>query len=381
MYAKILLMTASILVSGLVYSQDTTTPTDPTTTPIIKTKKKKKKKTAKAATETAAVTTTAAPAVEVKPVEVVKPVEAAKPAEEKLTGSQEALKYLKDHFKASYNGEYYFVRRDVDSANVEDHKIKDFNLMHNPTIIYNPNKDWSVMSTAEFKYTDQPDAQGPAYPNTFYRALFTLTRNSVLNEKDHGVQLDLGIGRRVFNAGVAGLPLGNDRIMATVTKKYGKNTASVFAQYLYNDVKKSSATTWKHSLEVIPSFTWQITEKLSYLFTDDIIFNTPKYSGRQHDISTSHEMNVGYVNYQWNDKINTYYQLKYYHTDGFDQPATGHLNADYMEHYAGLGYAFTSKVTLTGEVGSEIIRAGDGRSFLAKKASYPTFALYLDAAL
>lgn len=381
MYAKILLMTA-VLLSGQVFAQDTSTPA---TTPVVKTKKKKKKKViptdAVAAAETTATPAATTPAVEVKKEEAKK--EEPKKEEAKLTTSQEVVKYMKDHFSAMYHGEYYFVRRDVDSANVEDHKIKDFNVMHNPTLIYNPTKNWQVLSTAEFKYSDQPDVVGPAYPNTFYRALFTVTRKNILTEKENGVQVDAGIGRRVFNAGVAGLPLGNDRVFTTLTKNFGKHNTSLFLQYLYDDVKQSKASTWKHSLEVIPSFTLQLTSKLSYLFNDDIIINTPKYSNRQHDVTWSHEMNVGYVNYQWNDKINTYYQLKYYHTDAFDQPtnATQHLNSDWMENYAGVGYAFTPKITLTGEVGMEIIRSGDHRDVFGTKAAYPQFALYLDASL
>ncbi|MGZ3790226.1 MAG: hypothetical protein ACXVLQ_16965 [Bacteriovorax sp.] len=350
MHAKILL--AAVILSGQVYAQSTTTSTDAT-----------------------------------KPTEAAKPFDLASAIAPLTVNELKTFQYMKEHFSATYHGEYYFVRhvsRDtIEAATDEDLKIKDFKLMHNPTLIYKPTQDWQILSTAEFKYSDQPDLVGPAYPNTFYRALFTITRKNILNEKDHGVQLDAGIGRRVFNAGVAGLPLGNDRVFTTLTKNYGKSNGSLFIQYLYNDVKKSTVTTWKHSLELIPSISLQLTNKLNYLFNDDIVINTPKYKNRQHDLSFSHEMNVGYVNYQWTDKINTYYQLKYYHTDLFDQPAAGqgHLNTDYFEHYVGVGYAFTPKITLTGEVGNEIFASSDGRDFFAKKAKYPEFAIYLDAAL
>lgn len=305
-----------------------------------------------------------------------------------LSTTKKVVKYMRDHFSAMYHGEYHFARRDVESANVEDHKLKDFTVMHNPTLIYNPNSKWQVLSTAEFKYSDQPDVTSFTFPNTFYRALFTITRKDILNEKEHVVKLDAGIGRRVFNGGSSGLTgkitsFGNDRVFATITKTYGKHSASLFAQYLHNDPKKSTASTWKHSFEFIPTINLQLTSKLSYMFNDDIIFNTPKYSGRQHDLSWSHEMNVGYLNYQLTDKLNFYYQLKYYHTDAFDQPTKEgtHLNSDWMEHYAGVGYAFTPKLTLTAEVGNEIIRSSDGRDFFGTKAAYPEFTIYLDASL
>ncbi len=375
MYAKILLMTA-VLLSGQVYAQSAT----PTTTPVVKTKAKKKKKAATAAAitpvETVAATTTA-PVAEVKKTEV-KPVVAVKADETKM----DVVKYMKEHFSASYHGEFYLQRRMDDylaalpHPNEKDKDIQDIKIMHNPTIIYKPTKDWQFLSTAEFKYADQDGIA--TYPNTFYRALFTLTRKNILEEKVHGVQLDAGIGRRQFNTGVTALPsYGNDRVFTTVTKNFGKHSASFFAQYLFNDYKKTGATTWKHSLELIPSLTLQLTDKLSYLFNDDIVLNTSKLNTK-HDISMSHEMNVGYVNYQWTDKINTYYQLKWYHTDGFAEPRN---NDEWFEHYVGIGYAFTPKATLTFEVGNEIVHSSDRRDFFSQKAKYPELAFYLDLAL
>ncbi len=383
MYAKILiLMMSALLLSAQVYAQSTTTPVASDTKSATTTKKKGKKKALKTEEVAATATTTTAPAAPAAaPVVEVKKEEVKKDPE--LSTMKKVVKYMREHLSATYHGEYHFARRDVESANVEDHKLKDFTVMHNPTLIYNPTKKWQILSTAEFKYSDQPDVTGPAFPNTFYRALFTITRKDILNEKEHVVKLDAGIGRRVFNAGVAGLPLGNDRIFATLTKTYGKHSASLFAQYLYNDVKKSTATTFKHGFEFIPTINLQLTDKLSYMFNDDIVMNTPKYSGRQNTPYWTHEMNLAFFNYQWNDKISTYYQFKYYHTSGFDQPTdpTKHLNADYIEHYAGIAYAFTSKLTLTAEVGNEIFHSSDNRAFFAKKAGFPEATIYLDASL
>ena len=419
MYAKIFLMAATILLSGHVYAQDTANPdanaaVDSASTPatILKEKKKKaaalkakkaaeaKKKKAEKTKEVAAdqATTPAkatTPVAEVKKEEPKK--EEAKKEEEPKTTLGKTKKYLKDHFTFSYHGEYYAVRRtdtylgggsgaaggtSAAAGNIKDTHIQDVKVLHNPTIIYKPTPNWSFMATSEFKYTDATKDTSGTYYDDYYRSLFSVTRKNILEEKTSGVGLEAGIGRRDFNGGNHQPSKGNYRAFTTISKTFGKHSANIFLQYLYNDIAKSSAAQWKHSLEVNPTINLQLTEKLSYLFNDDIVINSPKFSKRQHDLSFSHEMNVGYLNYQWTDKINTYYQLKYYHTDGFDQPIDGsHLNADYMEHYVGIGYAFTPKATVTFEIGNEIIRSGDHKDFFGDKAQYPELAMYWDFAL
>jgi hypothetical protein len=379
MYAKILLMTA-LLLTGQVYAQTSTTTTDTT---VVKKKKKKKKPaedtiTTTTTTTTATATTTAIPTLEAKR-EETKVVPATV-----LTPAQEFIKYMKEHFSASYHGEYYFVRRDIDSLNSDDHDLKDFKVMHNPTVIYKPTPNWQVLATAEFKYTDQHDVSGATYPNTFYRALFTLTRKNILVEKDHGVTLDAGVGRRQFNNATflddKHMPvysLGNERVFATVSKTYGKHSGSLFVQYLYNEPRQSKPTTFKHAVEIIPTLTLQLTSKLSYLFVDDFVLNTSK-GQTYHDLSSSHDMTFGYLNYQWTDKVGTYLQLKYEHAESFNASRGAD---DGYEYYIGSSYAFTPKFTLTAEMGSDFAHSSDGRSFFSKKAHYPEFALYVDAAL
>lgn len=375
MYAKILLMTA-VLLSGQVFAQTTTTA--PTTT----TKKAKKKKAAqRTTTTTPAATATTAPAA--TPAPEAKPEEKkAAPAAENLTTAQAVLKYMKEHFSASYHGEFYFQRRmDLYLAGgpASDKDIQDIKYMHNPTIVYKPNPNWQLLTTAEFKHTDAPAAVAGSFVNDYYRALVTLTRKNILTEKEYGVQLDAGIGRRDFNTRVAKASYGNDRAFATLTKTFGKNNASLFVQYLFNDPRQITATQWKHGLEIIPTLNLQLTDKLSYLFNDDIVINTSYLKTNPRDYYITHEMNLAYVNYQWTDKISTYYQLKYYHTEDFTKNYQS--KDDFMEHYAGIAYAFTPKFTVTAEVGNEIIHAHDRRDFFGYKAKYPEFALYLDAAL
>ncbi len=313
-----------------------------------------------------------------------KRAEEAKVAAEKAESNDQApiWGYLKSHFSASYHGEYYFHRKDIHSANDDDHDIQDLKIMHNPTIIYRPIKNWRLLATSEFKYTDA--AAKASFINRHYRSLVLLTRENVLTEKENGIKMDIGVGRRIFDRNHGTMSAyGNSRINTSLSKKFGESlSTSFFAQYLYNDPAKGKikATTWKHSIELIPSFTYQITDKLSYFFNDDFIINTPWQEGTAKDFDISHEMNIGVVSYQFNDKNSTYFQLKYLHFAGAPFAKATKVD-DWFEYYIGHTYSFTPKVSLTAEVGSKIVGAKDGRDFFAKKAAYPEFALYFDVSL
>ncbi|RPJ70092.1 MAG: hypothetical protein EHM20_15775 [Alphaproteobacteria bacterium] len=289
---------------------------------------------------------------------------------------KKAFNYMKEKFSASYHGEYYLTRMDIESANTDDRDIQDLSIMHNPTIIYKPFTNWQALATGEFKYTDSP-AKAGTYPNSFFRGLFTLTRKGILNEKDNGFGLDAGIGRRQFNTGLATPSYGNNRVFATVSKKYLNHSGSVFVQYLHNDYKASGATTWLHALEILPTVTFQVTEKLSWLMNDDIIINFAHDKNTEHDFSIDHEFNFAYLTYQWTDKFGTYFQLKYLHGEDF----TNDPKADSVDYYLGASYSFTDKLTVTGEFGSKIISHNDGEDFFSKSAKYPELAFYLDFAL
>jgi hypothetical protein len=303
--------------------------------------------------------------------------------------SSKLYEYTKEHFQASYHGEFYSVRRNIDSEIIDDHKLHDIKIMHNPTLIYNPTKEWQALATAEFKFSDQPSAvAGATYPNGFFRALFTLSRKNILTEKENGIQLDAGIGRRQFNTGAdqasggkfAWSSYGNNRVFATVSKSSGKNNASLFLQYLNNDSKKSTASTWKNGLELVPTISLQLTERLSYLFNDDMVINTPKFDNTAKKSSITHDMNVAALTYQWNDKLSNYYQFKYEHSEDFT--TTFHSQDDYFLNIVGVSYAFTPKAAVTFEVSSETFHAMDnGGKLISRKAGLPELALYLDYAI
>ncbi|MFA6238433.1 MAG: hypothetical protein WC635_13955 [Bacteriovorax sp.] len=350
MYAKTVLMTAAILLSGHVYAQSTTAPSAKATT------KKKDEKVVEAKKEIAPATAVITPT----------------PSSSKVS---DVIKYMREKFSASYHGEYYLVRRDALSPLRKENDIQDIKIMHNPTVIYKPTKDWQVLATSEFKYSDV-DGLDTSFPNTFFRALFTLTRKNILSEKIHGLTMDAGIGRRQFNTGIAALSsYGNNRVFTTLTKGKG----SLFVQYLQNDYKHPSATTWKHSAELIPTYTFQLSEKMTWLINDDIVINTPHHDNTARSFSITHEMNVGYINYQWNDKDGTYFQLKYYHSENFTKAPQS--KDDYFEYYIGWSHSFSPKATLTGEIGTEMFHARDGKDFLSEKFKYPELALYMDFSL
>lgn len=290
---------------------------------------------------------------------------------------QEVLKYMKEKFSVSYHGEYYFQRGDAASNDESVRQLQDFRIKHIPTVIYKPVKNWQLASTTEFNYSDQDNET--VYPNTFYRGLFTLTKKNILEEKTHGIQLDLGIGRRQFNMGLPVPNYGNNRIFTTLTKNFAKVNSAVLLQYLHNDIRRSGPTQWKHGVEIYPTINIQITDKLSWLITDDININTPKYDNTERDYSITHEANLAYVNYQWTDKIGTYYQFKYNHIENFTNRYRSKF--DNFDNYLGVSYAFLPKATIIAEIGSEIFSAHDGRDGFSKKLRYPEYYMYLDFAL
>ncbi len=320
-----------------------------------------------------------ATALEAKALEAKAKAEAEKAAAEKAKSATQAdsgvLGQVRKYISASYHGEFYFVRRDITSANKADHDIQDFKVMHNPTIIVKPAKDWKFLSTAEFKYTDVDPAVAP-YPNRFYRALFLLTRENILTQAEHGVKLDVSLGRRLFDRKAVPATYGNTRINTNISRKFSESlNASLLAQYLANDPAKVTGSTWKHSIELIPTINFQITEKLSYFFNDDFIFNTAWKDNSPASSSISHEMNVGVLTYQFTDAISSYFQFKYLHTEDLTKATP---KADSFEYYIGVTYAVTPKFSVTPEVGSQIFAARDGK-FFAEALKYPEFALYVDA--
>lgn len=286
------------------------------------------------------------------------------------------LGYLKSKFSLSYHGEYLFTRD-------ADNKLKDFSWMHNPTLVYRPLENWRLLVTSEFKYFDS-GVKG-SYINRHYRSLYSITRENVLTEQDHGVKLDLGVARRVFDQKMSGgkpTSYGNWRLTSSLRKTINPNfTTSLFAQYLRNDpteLGKPKANMWDHSLELIPSFSWQITDKFSWFFNDDIVLNLPRNSGQAVKYDISHEMNIGFWTYQFTDKHSAYFQFKYLHFTGASFQESFQNQMDWFDYYIGHTYQITQKMSFTTEVGSTMFKGGDGRDFFAKDIQYPGVYFYFD---
>lgn len=292
-----------------------------------------------------------------------------------------AFDYIKKTMTASYHGEYYFTRPDIFSTNEEDHNISDMKIMHNPTVIYRPADKWRILATAEFKYTDA--VPGGSFVNGFYRGLLSATREKIMTEKEDGMGLSVGVARRIFNhTEPVVTSYGNTRLNTTLSKTFaGKHPASLMIQYLHNDPiesKKSVNSTWEHGFNLLPTITFQITDKISWLFNDDFVINTPEFDQAAQDYTLSHDMNIAYITYQWDDKNASYFQYKYLHGDSFAQ---ANNSSDTFSYFVGHTYSFTPKASLTAEVGSDMFQSSDGRSGFAENMKYPEFALYLDLAI
>jgi hypothetical protein len=367
MYVKIILLTAIISLSNLLYAQSTNA--------------SKPGKNKKSTTKSSSLNVLP-PTVQTSAIETKKQSDEAAPLEQPaLTTSQAIIKYMKEKFTASYHGEYYVARRlpfFQDATTKEEKRIQDVNMLHSPAVVYRPTSNWQALATAEFKYSDRDNYI--FYPNKFYRSLFTLTRKNILTEKEDGFQLDAGIGRRQFNAGLAIASYGNNRIFTTLAKAFNTTKTSLFVQYLHNDYKHPTSTTWKHATEIYPTVTFQLTDKLTWLISDDIVINLPNADDTERDFYATHEVNIGYINYQWNDKIGIYYQLKYLHAR-YDFTRDYQSDLDSFENYVGMSYSFTPKISLAGEIGGEIARSSDQEKFLSKKIKYPELAFYLDISL
>ena len=302
-------------------------------------------------------------------------------AAEESTG---VLGYVKSHFSASYYGEFTFTRKDITSVDKDDHKIQNFNILHNPAISYRPVPNLKLSVSSEFKYSDSEGIPGyESFINRHYRSLVTLTRENVLTEADNGIGMSVAIVRRIMdrNHGAAS-SYGNSRINTTLSKKFGdKLSTSLLLQYLANDpvTAKIKATTWKHAINPLPTITYQITDKLSYLFNDDMTIYTPFISNDDRNVNIAHDMNIGYLSYEINDKNSSYVQFKYLHSE--ITPFTKDGASDWFEYYVGHTYVFTPKFNVTAEMGSTIFMANDGRDFFANDVKYPEFALYLSYSL
>lgn len=291
---------------------------------------------------------------------------------EELSKSKQVLNYVKEKVDVAYHGEYYF-------AHGADNELSNYNNLHMPILTYKFAKNWKFVGTAEFKYTDNGAA---TYPNRYFRSLFTITRENILTEKDHGIKMDLGIGRRVMDRKSSPKGYGNTRAFANFSRSIpggiGKNTASLTTQYLYNDPKVITAATWRHAYNLIPSISFHFTDKLSWTLQDDIMLYTSYLSTNPRKTQIIHDAVYSTFTYKPNDIVSPYFQLKYGHGDNFAVPEeSARVNSDTVSFFIGAGCTLSPKVTLTPELGTDIFTSSDDKT-TAEKFKYIDLALYVD---
>ena len=284
--------------------------------------------------------------------------------------------YIKKKFTVSYHGEFYGTRPDATSTNEDERHIQDLRIMHSPTITYRPIENWRLLVNSEFKYTDATARQ--TFVNRHYRSLVQLTREKILTEKANGIGLSAAITRRIIDRINAPFNrnYGNSRASVTLSKTWmEKHSSSLVVQYLNNDIAVHTRESWRHGYNLIPTITFQLTDKITWLFNDDFSVNTPWENDTANSYTIIHDMNIGYITYQWDDKNGTYFQMKYLHQDAFGQTRN---SSDTFDYYIGHSYSFTPKFTVTGEIGSNAFSSSDGKSFFSEYIKYPEVALYID---
>lgn len=291
---------------------------------------------------------------------------------EEISKTKQVLNYVKEKVEVAYHGEYYFVHG-------PDNELSNYNNMHMPILTYKFAKNWKFSGSAEFKYTDN-EADG--YPNRYYRSLFSITRENLLTEKDNGIKMDVGIGRRVNDRKSIPKNYGNSRVFATFSRAIpggiGKNSASLLTQYLYNDPKVITANTWRHAFELLPSITLQLTDKLSYTLQDDVTLYTSYLKTNPRKIQIIHDAVYSTFTYKHNDIVSPYFQLKYSHGESFAVPTkSARVDSDGLSYFVGAGCALSPKVTLTPELGTDILTSSDSKT-ISDKFKYVDFALYID---
>lgn len=284
-------------------------------------------------------------------------------------------KYQKETMDLYYHGEFYLKHHSPDDPSV-DHDLRDFSTLQMPTFIYKFKKNWKFSGLGEFKYSDY---EAPGFPNRFYRGLFTITHENILKEKENGVKLDIGIGRRVFDRKSVPGTFGNTRLVTTWSKTFNPQlSGNMLAQYLYNDPKNTSAATWKHGVEMVPSFSYTINDKFSFSFQDDINLNTPWKNDTLRSYAITHEA-YSTLTYKHSDKINPYFQFHYLHGDDYTSAAG--YKTDSLDYFLGCGFTIGQKLNITPEIGHLLFTDSDHRMFvemLDEMLKTPDLAIYVD---
>lgn len=290
----------SLMVLGITEVTLAQTTTTTSTTTKKSSKKSSKKEEKKAETATAPVATTPAPA--------------TTPEEKK-----EETKIESPHKFSGYVGfDYYFEPLYPDDHGASDTLEKEYKKQRAivyPGFSYTYDKKWTAGFFPEFRYNNGHQTGGyPTNPGRleYARSIIYLGRKALLNEQEHGVNLEVGYVRRLFNKGLFPTNGGNHRLRTVVSKKVSDTfNFSIFNEVLYNATDKWTNTSWKFIDNIKPTLNFTLSEKLSLSLIYDInISYFHRDLANQERIDMTSE-NHHIITYTVNDKYSVGSDFKY----------------------------------------------------------------------
>ena len=296
-------------VSEVTLAQTTTAPTTKTTTKKS-TKKATKKEEKKATSEVVAPTP-------VTPTAAAAPAPAPAPATTEAKKEESAPESL-HKISTSIYAEYYAepLAKDPNSAELEKQYKKQRGLLI-PAFRYTYNKQWVLSLSPEFRYNNGHQIGGyPTNPGRLQlaRGLIYLGKKGVLNEKDHGIDLEVGYVRRLFNRAVVDSD-GNHRFRTILNKNVNeKFNFNILNDFMYNATRKWTDDSWKFLDNFIPTLNFIFSDKLTLtiLADNNISYYHRKIPGLNRLDYTVEMQNI--LTYTINDTFSAGPNLKYYYS-------------------------------------------------------------------
>ncbi len=285
-------------------------------------------------------------------------------------------------FSGSYGVDYLFEPNEEAETYPEQEYKKQRAIVY-PSFKYTYDSKFSFGLTPEFRYNN--GYQNGGY-NTrpgkvhFARALFTAMVNNVLTEKDHGLKVDMGYVRRVFNQTTNPGNYGNHRFRVFVSKKLNDTiNFSVNNDFLYNATVDWKDSDWKLWYNPISTVNFTLSEKLSFMMYYDWSvrkFHREQPNKENIDIITE---NSNILTYTFNDVYSAGSNFKFdYNLDRSEKETVNFYVAPFVTKN------LTDKISLSFEVSWTTHKEGDGKKGLEPKEKfweYPDMAIYYSQVL
>ncbi len=236
-------------------------------------------------------------------------------------------------FSSSIYAEYYgeALANDPNSDVLEKEYKKQRGLMI-PSVKYTYNKLYVVNLSPEFRYNNGHQIGSyPTHPGRIQiaRGIVYIGKKGVLNEKDHGFDLEVGYVRRLFNRSVINSD-GNHRLRAILNKNVNDNfNFNIFNDFMYNATRKWSNSSWKFTDNVTPTFNIIFNDKLTLtlIYDTNISYYHRKTAGNNRlDFSVE---NQNILTYTMNETFSFGPNFKYYYA----------INKNGVSNYNGNGTA------------------------------------------